>query len=81
MIKWAREAGMVQGFFIVVKRSDVSGMRKNGRVLLSCDRKGTYRNKNVKAQDKKGARSTGSKKCGCPFLLRAGSCPIQLVGS
>jgi len=56
-------------FFLVVKRYDVSETQKNGRVLLSCDKEGTYRNKNVKAQDKKGARSTGSKKCGCPFLL------------
>ena len=66
LIKWAREVAMAQGFFLV-KRSDVSGMRTNGRILLSCDRKGTYRNRNAKIPDKEGARSTGSKKCGCPF--------------
>jgi len=31
LIKWAREVAIVEGFFIVVKRSDVSEMRKNGR--------------------------------------------------
>jgi len=43
---------------------------KNGRVLLSCDRKGTYRNGNAKIQDKRGARSIGIKKYGCSFLLK-----------
>ena len=38
MIKWAREVAKAQGFFLVVKRSDVSGMRTNERGLLSCDR-------------------------------------------
>ena len=28
LIKWAREVAMAQGFFLVVKRSNVSGMRK-----------------------------------------------------
>jgi len=44
---------------------------KNGRVLLSCDREETYRNRNAKTQDKKGARSTESKKFGC-LVLRKG---------
>ena len=70
LIKWAREVAMAQEFFLIVKRSDVAGMRTNGRVLLSCDREGTYRNKNVKIPDKEGARSTGSKKYGCPFRLK-----------
>jgi len=44
---------------------------KNGRILLNCDRKGTYRNKNAKKnQSSKSSRSTGSKKCSCPFLLK-----------
>jgi len=43
---------------------------KNRRILLICDRERTYRDRNMKAQDKKGTKSTGSKKCGCPFLLK-----------
>ena len=61
---------MAQDFFLVVKKFNVSGTRKNGRVLLHCDREGTCRNRNVKAQDKEGAKSTGSKKYGCLFLLK-----------
>jgi len=57
---------MAQGS-LVLKRSDVSEMRTNRRVLLSCDREGTYGNRNAKILDKEGARSTGNKKCGCPF--------------
>ena len=70
LIKWAREVAMAQGFFLVVKKSDVFGMRTNGRVLLSCDIDGTYRNRNVKISDKEGARSAISKKCGCTFQLK-----------
>ena len=44
---------------------------KKGRVLLSCDRKGTYRNKKVKRNhSSKGLRTTSSKKYGCLFLLK-----------
>jgi len=53
-----------------VKRSNVSGMRRNERVLLSCDKEGTYRNRNAKNPNKKGARGTGSKKCSCPLRLK-----------
>jgi len=70
LIKWAWEVAVASGFSLVVKRSDVFGTRKNERVLLSCDRERIYKNRNVKAQDKAGTRSTWSKKCGCPFLLK-----------
>ena len=40
-----------------MKRFDVSGMRRNERVLLNCDREGTYINRNAKIPDKEGARS------------------------
>ena len=54
LIKWVLEVALAYEFFLVMKRSDVSEMQKNGRVLLSCDREGTYRNKNAKTQDKRG---------------------------
>jgi len=54
LIKCAREVAVAQGFFLVVKRSDVSEMRKNRRVLLICDLERIYRNRNAKAQDKRG---------------------------
>ena len=62
---------MAKGFFIIVKRSDVSGMQKNRRVLLSCDREEIYRNRSAKTHDKRGAMSTESKKFGC-LVLRKG---------
>ena len=61
---------MAKGFFIIVKRSDVSGMQKNRRVLLSYDREGTYKNRNAKLPDKEGTRSIGSNKCGCSCRLK-----------
>jgi len=75
LINWAREIVKSQGFFIVTKKSEAPRNGKNGRVLLSCDRKGTYRNRNVKTNDKKkieqqSSKTTYSKKCGCPFLLK-----------
>jgi len=46
-------------------------MIKKGKVLLSCNREGIYRNINVKTnQSTKGSRTINSKKYGYPFLLK-----------
>jgi len=75
LIKWSREVGKLQGFFIVIKKSDASKNEKKGKVLLNCGREGTYRNINVKTHDKdkseqQGSRATDKKNCNCLFLLR-----------
>ena len=50
LITWAQEVGKLQGFTVVIKKSYINrhGRSDNGRVLLSCNREGTYRNKNAK---------------------------------
>ena len=50
LITWAREVGKLHGFVVVIKKSDINRHERseNGRVLLNCDREGTYRNRNAK---------------------------------
>jgi len=50
LITWAWEVDKLQGFIVVIKKFDINrhGRNENGRVLLSCNREGTYRNKNAK---------------------------------
>ena len=40
LITWTREVGKIQGFVIVIKKSDINSHERSGneRVLLSCDR-------------------------------------------
>ena len=56
MITWAREVGKLQGFVIVIKKSDINrhGRSGNEKVLLSYDREETYRNRNAKTENKRG---------------------------
>ena len=65
LITWAQEVGKIQGFVIIINKFDINrhGRNGNGRVLLSCDREGTYRNRNAKKnQSSKLSRSICSKK-------------------
>jgi len=50
LITWAQEVGKIQGFVIIINKFDINrhGRNGNGRVLLSCDREGTYRNRDAK---------------------------------
>ncbi|KAK9112316.1 hypothetical protein Scep_019835 [Stephania cephalantha] len=69
-------------FVLVTKRSDARGIKRRGRVKLACERSGTYRGlarevgkgkaaKILKKSrnDEKARTPTGTKKCGCPFLI------------
>ncbi|CAL9019396.1 unnamed protein product, partial [Prunus brigantina] len=81
LLRWAREQGKLNNIVIVIKRSDYGGEgKKRPRVILSCERNGNYKScKSSETTDirsdansdmKKCARDTGTKKCGCPFLLK-----------
>ncbi|KAL7263471.1 hypothetical protein ACSBR1_001595 [Camellia fascicularis] len=73
LIWWARDVRRINGLVIVVKKSDVSGThRKKPRLTLACERSGYYRDtrKNTRPKGKK-LKLTGTKKCDCPFLLKA----------
>ncbi|KAK9134227.1 hypothetical protein Syun_013557 [Stephania yunnanensis] len=78
LISWVQKVGRNSGFIIVVKKSDVGGNGRRGRVYLACERHGSYRVRckmpetDVKGDKKRKRRSnTGTKKCDCPFLLNA----------
>ena len=71
VVEWARSTGRSKGLVIVIKSSETSGKNRRPRVRLCCERSGKYRKyvrKNVK-EFKCRPRSTGTKKCECPFEL------------
>ena len=69
VLQWARIIAYDIGFVTVIMRSDTS-TRKKGRILsilIGCERSGKYR------PHKKDLvpTVTSTRKCGCPFNLRA----------
>lgn len=58
-----RSVGRSLGYVIVIKRSVNSSSGKIPRVILQCDRGGTYKSKKIST------RNTGTKKIDCPFRL------------
>ncbi|CAL8082765.1 unnamed protein product [Prunus armeniaca] len=81
LLRWAREQGKLNNIVIVIKRSDYGGEgKRRPRVILACERNSNYKScKSSETTDirsdansdmKKCARDTGTKKCGCPFLLK-----------
>src|SRR4051812_13054095 len=67
LIDWVRNEASKLGFGIVILRSDNGNSRRKAFVVLNCERGGSYvqSNRVLKHED------TGSRKCGCPFKLRA----------
>ncbi|KAK9118616.1 hypothetical protein Scep_016709 [Stephania cephalantha] len=69
-------------FVLVTKHSDAGGIKRRGRVKLACERYVTYRGMSHRVgkgkaakiskksrNDEKARTQTGTKKCGCPFLI------------
>ncbi|KAK9098888.1 hypothetical protein Syun_025933 [Stephania yunnanensis] len=72
-------------FVLVTKHSDAGGIKRRGRVKIACERSGTYRGMSQRVgkgkeekiaskprneeEDETGRTQTGTKKCGCPFLI------------
>src|SRR3954466_6850661 len=67
LIEWVRNEASKLGFGIVILRSDNGNSRRKVFVVLNCERGGSYvqSNRVLKHDD------TESRKCGCPFKLRA----------
>src|SRR4051812_1550452 len=67
LIDLVRKEANKHGFGIVILRSDNGNSRRKAFVILNCERDGSYvqSNRVLKHDD------TGSRKCGCPFKLRA----------
>ncbi|XP_028102309.1 PKS-NRPS hybrid synthetase CHGG_01239-like [Camellia sinensis] len=62
----------INGFVIIIRTSDYGGGRKRPRIYLACERSGKYRlRKKLKYGPKDLLRQIGTKKCECPFDLRA----------
>ncbi|CAL2261670.1 unnamed protein product [Prunus armeniaca] len=81
LLRWARAQGKMNNIVIVIKRSDYRGKGKmRPRVILACERSGNYKScessettdirSDANSDMKKCARDTGTKKYGCPFLLK-----------
>ncbi|CAL2259935.1 unnamed protein product [Prunus armeniaca] len=69
LLRWAREQEKLNNIVIVIKRSDYGGEgKRRPRVILACERNGNY--KSCKSSETTDIRDTGTKKCGCPFLLK-----------
>lgn len=74
LLGWVRDVGRKNGFVIVIKTSDYGGGHRTPRIFLAYERSGQYRaHKKLEGDDssKKIVKITGTKKCGCPFELRA----------
>ena len=75
VLEWARKVAYEIGFVIVIMRSDTA-TGKRGRtsfVLMGCERSGNYR-----AYKKDLVPTvTSSRKCDCPFKLRAKPSPMD----
>jgi len=72
LLNWVREVGKRNGLVIVIKTSDYGGGKKRPRMYLACERSGQYRaTKKLKHDGNNTSRITGTKKCGCPFDMRA----------
>ncbi|KAK2390798.1 protein FAR1-RELATED SEQUENCE [Trifolium repens] len=66
VVIWARDVGNVNKVSIIITRSDKkNGIRgRNDKLILGCDRGGKY-------DSLESSTTTASKKCNCPFKIRA----------
>ncbi|CAL5362691.1 unnamed protein product [Camellia sinensis] len=72
LLNWVREVGKRNGLVIVIKTSDYGGGKKRPRMYHACERSGQYRaTKKLKHDGNNTSRITDTKKCGCPFDMRA----------
>ena len=79
LVDWVRGVALANQMIIVVKRSDNGGGTKKGRIVIVCERSGEHRAEKVNKLNRAdsesgektvGVKQTGSRKCGCPFLLK-----------
>ncbi|XP_028103953.1 uncharacterized protein LOC114303001 [Camellia sinensis] len=72
LLTWVRDIGKVNGFVIVIRTSDYGSGIKRPRIYLACEQSGKYRScKKLQDGSKDLLRQTGTKKCECPFDLKA----------
>ncbi|XP_038711743.1 PKS-NRPS hybrid synthetase CHGG_01239-like [Tripterygium wilfordii] len=66
VLSYVRRCGRRHGVVVVVKRSDLNNQKRTPRILFGCERGGGYRAKGVPKK-----RKSATKKCQCPFSLKA----------
>ncbi|XP_038683042.1 uncharacterized protein LOC119983430 [Tripterygium wilfordii] len=64
LIEWVQNTGRNLGFVIDTKSSEIGGFGRRYKLLLKCDRGGTYKSK------KTSTRLTVTKKRDCPFRVK-----------
>ncbi|XP_012828637.1 PREDICTED: uncharacterized protein LOC105949879 [Erythranthe guttata] len=73
LLAWVREVCKIIGMVLMIAgSSDGDRGRRTPYVIVRCERGGLYVGKKVPGEDdqRPGKRSTGSKKCNCPFKLK-----------
>ncbi|KAK3185165.1 hypothetical protein Dsin_032451 [Dipteronia sinensis] len=70
LVEWIRDTGKKNGMIIIIKKSDVGAEGRRPRITFACERSGNYRRKYNEGQTPKRPKTTGTKKCGCPFELK-----------
>ncbi|KAK9158140.1 hypothetical protein Scep_004714 [Stephania cephalantha] len=84
-ISWLQMISSANMFVLVTKHSDAGGIKHRGMVKIACERSGTFRGMSQRVGEVKAAKlvftprteeeeettktQTGTKKCGCPFLI------------
>ncbi|KAI8573117.1 hypothetical protein RHMOL_Rhmol01G0253500 [Rhododendron molle] len=76
LVEWTRGMGKRHGFVIIIRASEKLMKNRKPRMRFACERSGKYRKYVKKSLGeevvvKKRERSTGTKKCECPFELKA----------
>ncbi|KAG5528946.1 hypothetical protein RHGRI_029565 [Rhododendron griersonianum] len=76
LVEWTRCMGKRHGFVIIIKASEKLIKNRKPRMRFACERSGKYREYVKKSLGeevvvKKRERSAGTKKCECPFELKA----------
>ncbi|XP_057438101.1 uncharacterized protein LOC130730174 [Lotus japonicus] len=66
-IDWARHVGTENDYVVIVIRSDYGSAKRTLVITLGCERGGKY----IPAAQVLKRNQTGTKKCDCPFRLRA----------
>ncbi|XP_028106023.1 uncharacterized protein LOC114305105 [Camellia sinensis] len=68
LFSWVRVVGRKNDFVIVIKTSDYGGDHRTPRIYIVCERSGQLKRDD---SNKKIVKITSTKKCECPFELRA----------
>ncbi|XP_038693154.1 uncharacterized protein LOC119991044 isoform X1 [Tripterygium wilfordii] len=73
VIEWARKTGRSNGVVVIVLRSDINDVNRTPRIIMGCERSGTYRERKDNGKSKQGVkkRKSSTKKCDCQFRLKA----------